>query len=904
MPVILPELMISVQGGLMPPTFFAYMMGIFAIPFVMTGLAVKWFWGRPELLFAWGYGVEAPLMIVLGFRVIAIRDMTPATAFIIFTALFGFLAYGLHLVLTRNQPKVPQQHGGLTAMWFLTLSLLLVVGFYFVSWISFFIPPVTSAVFGEIGWIIRDPYFFTGIVSFGEFMLVLFGITLFSLTSVLLVVLPIVVSVLYVRAWLQSARSAEPHIRWSGVIGTLAIIAVLWVAGFALTNQQPQQAAFALLETEPATLGEAADLLTQQEEIKAGLLNAYLAPFRYLSADGESDVVLQAYTYEFDMNEAAALRWQARHDVLARPILYRPVHADLANTKRWGNQVFDAESEQAAELYQAYFDTPIIEGEQDEIVNAVGQTVQFERGREAVRAVAERDIHLARQELNIVEHGDWAEVELYEVYENQTLQQEEVVYYFSLPESAVLTGVWLGNSDNRDDRFVYRVAPRGAAQEVYQQQVRVRQDPALLEQVGPTQYRLRVFPVEPMTRDWRANEFSPELKEAPSLHMWLTFNVLADGDQWPMPRLAEQFNIYWDRRSDRFINGERVRLDDETWLPESVEAAGVTPFQTRTVDLGNGARVTIEQPAQLESLAADTRLAVVLDRSYSMNRLSGEVDAALAALEGFAADVYLTASDVSPEDPLMVPLNGLNTDELIYFGGQHPATLLGQFYELREDRQYDAILVVTDGSGYELGPATEEIPVSDTPLWFVHLGGEMPIGYDDDTLQAIQSSGGGATGTVDEALLRMANQAADGSVQLIDGLLWRVEQNRTTRPVTDPSFAPFATRALILSEMVRQRQNLDQLEALDELHALAVENSIVTAYSSMIVLVTAAQERLLDELEQDEDRFDREYEEVGETQEFNVTGVPEPHEWALLIMTALLGVWYWWKRPELSLNRL
>jgi hypothetical protein len=66
------------------------------------------------------------------------------------------------------------------------------------------------------------------------------------------------------------------------------------------------------------------------------------------------------------------------------------------------------------------------------------------------------------------------------------------VYYFSLPESAVITGVWLGDSPDRNQRYEYTVAPRGAAQAVYRNEVRRNMDPALVEQIGPRQYRLRV----------------------------------------------------------------------------------------------------------------------------------------------------------------------------------------------------------------------------------------------------------------------------------------------------------------------------------------------------------------------------------------------------------------------------
>ncbi len=97
--------------------------------------------------------------------------------------------------------------------------------------------------------------------------------------------------------------------------------------------------------------------------------------------------------------------------------------------------------------------------------------------------------------------------------------------------------------------------------------------------------------------------------------------------------------------------------------------------------------------------------------------------------------------------------------------------------------------------------------------------------------------------------------------------------------------------------MTAQRNQLDDLTTLDTLHALAMEQGIVTPYSSMIVLVTTQQENLLKNLSQQDDRFERELEAVGETTPENaltVTGVPEPEEWLLLALAAALLGWYGW----------
>jgi putative PEP-CTERM system integral membrane protein len=188
----------------------------------------------------------------------------------------------------------------------------------------------------------------------------------------------------------------------------------------------------------------------------------------------------------------------------------------------------------------------------------------------------------------------------------------------------------------------------------------------------------------------------------------------------------------------------------------------------------------------------------------------------------------------------------------------------------------------------------------------VHLGGDFPLGYDDATLEAIQASGGGVSGDVEEAMIRLAlSLRADQGASppdVVDGYLWSTiptEVAETVQDITihtaDDGFAALAARRLILDAMRRQRGTLDQLDTLDHLHAIAVGQSIVTPYSSMIVLVNARQGNRLDQLEGLNDRFQREYEEVGETtpqNPFSVTGVPEPEEWLLLALVAAMLIWY------------
>jgi putative PEP-CTERM system integral membrane protein len=593
--------------------------------------------------------------------------------------------------------------------------------------------------------------------------------------------------------------------------------------------------------------------------------------------------------------------------MLYEPVVYRPAPRDTS--------ALSAEPQQAARLYQRFFDETIVEGEHQTIVNAASSTWSIDQAEAALQAVDEREVYLERQEVNVQEHGDWADVELYEVYRNRTADQQEVIYYFNLPESAAITGVWLGNSPDRERRFAYQVAPRGAAQAVYRNETRVMRDPALVEQIGPRQYRLRVYPVPPISMSWDdSGSRRTVVGEAPPLYMWLTYRALSEGEAWPLPRLAQNRNVYWDADTVRLINGAESDVPEEAWLPEAIPASGPVTRVAHRMDLpwGDSVLAVPVEAAALPALPGNLRLAVVLDRSRSMESHADQVSDALDQLrekfgDGGEVDVYLTSSAFRGEEPSRVSLDSFNPRETLYFGGQNAAQLLVQYEKLRGERAYDAVLVLTDGSGYELGESWVDVPIPDSPAWIVHLGSDIPLGYDDQTLEAIQASGGGVTGSLDQALERIAMGLSQGGVaqpadqalsDIVDGYVWSVlpaaEAPSAEAGSEAQGFGALAARRLILAEMQRQRGSLEQLGTLDRLHALAQEYSIVTPYSSMIVLVNYQQQQILEHLEQEADRYDREVEDLGDTTpatQTPLTGVPEPEEWLLMGMAVILLLW-------------
>lgn len=918
-PVMLPETLVAVRTGTIPAAYLLYALLLSAIPVASVILGLTVLRTSPRRLFALGYVVEAPLMLLLAVRFFAIRQGTPGTTLLFVVALLGIAAFLWSLLDTRTGQRRPWMEGLRTV----GLTLMALVSLYAAVWIAFYAIPL-GVILGRGVWnlILNLPEILKGVVESFRDMLTygpmwlgfsLFGFPLLIFSATLFVLAPIAVPFLSLRTWWQSVRSAVARHGRLPVTLTLAMIVIITVGAFFLSNRQPQQEAFALLENPPASSEEARSLLSQSEKIRAGLVNAYLAPYRYISAHGEVRHVTDLYISTFKLSVEKAFAVQRLYENFTSPLLYKPVHSQEM-TNRIDNLALAKEPQEAAVLYQRFFDTPIIEAERPTIVQAVRSTWSSSQAESAWQAVDDREVRLVSQAVSIQDQGDWAEFELHEVYQNQTGMNQEVIYYFNLPESAVLTGVWLGNTPEKERAFPHQVAPRGAAQAVYREQTRVMKDPALLEQIGPRQYRLRVFPVPPLRVTYDSNTSQSVVQEAFPLYVWMSWRQMRAGENWPMPALAHLENVYWDEETVRTVNGEPLELDSDEWLPASLPAAGPVVHQVHQVDLPGGQTVLAipAEAVELPALPEGLRLAVVVDRSYSMEAYAPDVAGILEHIRTLEnvehpVDVYLTASPYRGEEASIAALDDLNSDEIVYFGGQDAAQLIAQFASLysaqRSERQYDAVLVLTDATGYELGESHDQVTVPPFPVWLVHVGGELPLGYDDQTQDAIQASGGGVTTSLDEALSRMAvsirvqQEAGTGRiVDLVDGYLWAVlptDEAATVIPpgtpvtvheASDP-FAALAARRVVLAEMQRNRGVINQVETLDALHALAMEYEIVTPYSSMIVLVTSQQKLLLDQLSQQRDRYQREVEGLGNTSPGSpvpLVGVPEPHEWLLI----------------------
>jgi putative PEP-CTERM system integral membrane protein len=887
-------------SGLVPLDFLLTFIGLIAIPTVSTIIGIRWFRRQPRQLLRLFYGVEAPLFLLCLVRLFIIREMTSASLLILSTGFLCMVAFFGDILIERQRltaSEPPQYHPILSYLRVMISPLMFLTGLYVGTLLLFFAIPLAANIiigFFQFHWLRDFRWFLSYNLQDMFWTIVSFSLVTFSVT--LFLFMPSALASLYIHSSWQTfqqltAQLSRKHLLQVGIATVTA-----WVILLVSVQQQPQAKAFERLEKQTITDNERQELLEQSDSIKQGLVNAYLSSYRYLSPANKSNQIKSLYRSTFGLPQGFNQFVQDRFNNLISPFLYQGSRSDI---------------DKAEKLYAEFFDIPIQKGEQKAILHAIQSTADRDQAKAGLLNIGQEKVWLRSQEINITEQGDFADVELYEIYDNKTTDVEEILYYFSLPESAVITGIWLGDTGDLTQRFPFQVSPRGAAQKVYTSQVRRVNpvDPALLEQVGPRQYRLRAFPVPPPLTP---AEKRREVERPTEMHLWLTYQVMRQDNSWPLPQLTEKRNIFWTQKTKRIYNGKTVKGDSENWLPVSLPATKIEPKTTHTVSFDNGKSI-VAQPLvnQKPILPSGKRFAVILDTSRSMASQRQSVIDTFKWLrkQGFAdsqinnndADLYL--STTGDALPLRIDeISQFQPENITFYGTLQPEEMLQQFQQLKAGTVYDGIFILTDEGSYELAKDLPDIPTPAAPLWMVHFGKTSPA-YEDGLLTAIQNSKGGVTNSIAEVLQRMGlqDQLGETAINVVDGYAW-LSENTTEITISNSELTPIASRQWV--QKLSREMDLQELDQLDAIHKIAKKNKIVTPYSSMIVLVNDEQRQALKQAEAAADRFDRTVENGKEdlTQPNNPlnASVPEP---GLVIGLIGVGFLFLIPRQKVRINR-
>jgi putative PEP-CTERM system integral membrane protein len=436
----------------------------------------------PRKILAFFYGFEAPMVMLIAVRLFFIRELTVGAAFTLGCIVLGCVS----MAWSVFRPYATARSAAHAQLFVTSASVVaaLSLGAYF----SLYLPSVLTALADTLSSASFWRHLWQQLVWSRGFSLLwsLTGVAFLLASGSLFIAAPLGVIVAHVLQFRDQLRFHRLRFQRPALTAAIALFAIVAsVSVWGVTSRRDTRATLerldaALQAPTPAALQA---IYRDEAAVKTALLDGYLAPYRYLGSTERTD----------HLREMARGTWiagpfadalQGAHNVIARPFLY-----DGAS--------LTADQTRADTIYATLFDAPIQRSERAAIDHAFASTYErlLQKAASSVVDIDAERVRLARQDVSVRDAGGAAEVMIHDRYENLTNAPQEVLYNFELSEDAAVTGLWLSSDDDFAHAFAHRIAPRGAAQKVYRAQVRRRVDPALVEQVGPRQYRLRAYPV-------------------------------------------------------------------------------------------------------------------------------------------------------------------------------------------------------------------------------------------------------------------------------------------------------------------------------------------------------------------------------------------------------------------------
>lgn len=844
------DLIVRVMDGYTPAAYLTQVVLILAIPLVCFIVGIMRFKKQYGQLLRWFYGVEVPLLVLGMFRIVAVNDLNGHAFWFFLYGLTGILAYAWYLLF-------PHRFKDRSEVFFRVFFLF--IGLQVVLFLLLYIVPLFVLIIKSLHYIDLD--------DFGELfragLMVVVVAVFMAMSGTLFFLSPIAFFWMWV---VENSRTLWYRLKTVPGLRHIALATLCLVIWFILPAQQAQEVAFEAYGKYKKT-NDPTVILEDETNIRKGLVNAYLQNYRYIDRKGKRPV---SPLYE----EAFGAEWVVGdkiHDFLFDAILYHGEPDD---------------DEKASLIYQELFDAPIERAESKPIMYTLGSTFEPSAGEATLLSIDQKQVLVTGRDIiyKEIEPG-WVQVDFHERYLNKTTDQQEIFYYFSMPESGVITGMWLGDDDAMPKQYPADISPRGAAQAVYQELRVARQDPALLEQVGPNQFRLRVFPIP--ARPWHDRFDDLDEDEEAERPMHLTLRLLLKCDtsgKLSFPVLNEKRKVYWK-------DGVMENCSKEEWFPR--ESPLFSPAPVERVQVFDGWKAEQKALKSLPKRTIQDKYVLCYDGSFSMNANTKKLT---RALELFP---YKSVTPLYVADK-----NGLHERkweqkiEKSFLGALDPYAALK---DLQEKYPLAHLVFISDKGSYELmQDSSRSFDPGTNMIDMVHLGELAPI-YEDAISDAVRQSGGDTYLDM-ESWVNWHDRIPLGMTRIgmRDGeTYWTFFPDPATGN-KDPLNAVAASRLA----MAQSKKAGLAVSDLDSLHKLAMKYSFVSPYSSMICLVNDAQKERLEELSEGGDRYQREVEtgkDSGNSFDIGAKGVPEPEEWVMIILAGSLMVFLYWKERKKSL---
>jgi len=505
-------------------------------------------------------------------------------------------------------------------------------------------------------------------------------------------------------------------------------------------------------------------------------------------------------------------------------------------------------------------------------------------------------VHLISRDVHVVTAGSpiFATVTVTDSLSTNLPSDQEIVYEFSLPEEAVVTGLRLGSALE----FKGEIAPRGAAQQTYVNQVRRSSDPALLEQTGPRQYRLRVYPVPGVSDN--AERARREKVEGPIQRVQITYIALREADGIPLPTYSERFNVVDESfASTADIDGKKATLNSngtllvdrvakDTLCAQKGEIMATLPGggDARLIfgggyETGSPLMTLCDAPSTVAGMSG-VRITFLVDTSYPNKDAIGILLKELRALP--SAFYSNNTVQLVPFSDGMGEKRAIHSSadvpklaDLIFFG---KGSIVAALQATNVDGP-DTVVVLTGGDPSFNGTAasvTTEQP-GGAKIVFVHPEGEIPAyPAQFDSFLATAYSVNVVT-DVETALVRAHAPRVDGVTYPHIGAYWYIKETESSGSLgdttaimqlgTETSLVGDQGLLILIAEHSRIAEAVRRLKSssfsvtsplipYDVWYEHAKNIGIVSPLSSYIALVNDTQRNQLASLSQQENRYTNE----------------------------------------------
>lgn len=811
---------------------------------------------NPKKLLYFLFGFELPLIIFTIFRFITLAELSPVMWVLIISISLGFL--GFLVILMDFKPKSVV----LNVLLFLSQEILILVALYFSILMAFFIPPIlvgfirglfNALLFEDIYRNIS--YLFDSIVaSYGLALILIILCLIFAF--IVISALVIIISIPYICLFIYWNTSKETYNeliqhKSKPMITNIAygFIFTFILLVFTMSYQDNsewykdtltkinQQHTFE--ERQPYI----ENLMKQGKRLKDSLIYNYKITERY-KMDSNTAFLADIYIEILNYPDDAAVFIQELFNSLAFPFIYQ-------------GHIYRLE-EHAAYSYQQIFEKNIqTDIPSKQYSNNMSQSDLTFSKKKPVRIVSRVIKVKSTADSSLVN------VSVDEEFQNKEYTMQELVYVFNLKPGDIITSLRLGPKLE----YTGIISPKAAARSVYEQQIFRRIDPALLEQSGPFQYRLRIFPIPPKNSSLSGSKI-------PNQKIRFEYVTTKSAGNITLPVITQMINVGLDNNTkiSYFINNTPIKnLQNKIVSAIPIKnnnkqslAAQYTMINDYFVYFIPHRLINNNHPKEISK----RKIALLLDVSYSTKNLNwykyltqGNLFKKFAELN--RVDAYFFNYELS---------KGIGLYSINDFNKLSQVTNYGQTDRLKAihslPQGYDLAIMLTDSAEEVEEHNKKNWTKLPFPVYIVYSDNIIPS-YSDSMTYELAQNGGSVFNNLSEAIKQynLLNENAlslpsgakllgvdDNGVWIsshspLEGISTTIEKNKNL----SNTFISIAAAKLI-NFMIKD-SNTEDIKNLDNIHSLAKKFSVITPYSSLIALVDEDQFQQLLEAESQEDRY-------------------------------------------------